>query len=407
MPLSDITIRKARPTDKVQRLFDGGGLYLEITPAGSKLWRQKYRHGGKEKRLAHGPYPEVSLAQARERREAARRLLANGVDPAQHKKAEKAAGVERAANSFEVVAREWLSRRGWVPSYASKVAAWLDNDVFPYIGDRPISELTAPEFLRVGRRIEERGAIESAHRILQNCGQVMRYAIATGRAERNPVADLKGALAPAQEKHHAAIIDPEGVGALLRAIDGYKGGQVTRLALQLAPLVFVRPGELRQAEWSEIDLDAAEWNIPAHKMKMRQPHLVPLSKQAIEILTELQPLTGHFQYVFPGGRSPKRPMSDNGLTAALRRMGYEQGSMTVHGFRAMARTLLDEELKFRPDYIEHQLAHAVRDPNGRAYNRTSHLAERRKMMQAWADYLDRRRADTGKVLEFKKSGSSR
>lgn len=407
MPLTDVAIRKAPPTDKTQRLFDGGGLYLEITPGGSKLWRQKYRYAGKEKRLAHGTYPEVSLAIARERREAARKLLANGIDPGQHKQAEKAAGMERAGNSFEVIAREWLARRDWVPAYLSKVTAWLENDVFPYIGGRPVAEITAPEFLRVGRRIEERGAIESAHRVMQNCGQVMRYAIATGRADRNPVADLKGALSPAPENHHAAIIEPAEVGALLRAIDAYKGSHATRCALQLAPLVFVRPGELRQAEWAEIDLDAAEWNIPAHKMKMRQPHLVPLSTQAIAILKELQPLTGHFQYVFPGGRSPKRPMSDNALTGALRRMGYEQGTMTAHGFRAIARTLLDEELNFRPDYIEHQLAHAVKDPNGRAYNRTSHLAERRKMMQAWADYLDRRRTDTGKVLEFKKSGTSR
>ncbi|TDK23428.1 DUF4102 domain-containing protein [Luteimonas aestuarii] len=407
MPLTDTALRKAKPTDKTQKLFDGGGLFLEITPAGGKRWRQKYRFAGKEKLLAHGTYPDVTLAEARERREKARKLLANGVDPGQHRQAEKAAGVERAANSFEVVAREWLAKRDWVPNYLGKVTAWLEGDVFPYIGSRPVADLTAPEFLRVGRRIEDRGAIESAHRVLQNCGQIMRYAIATGRADRNPVADLKGALAPAPEKHHAAIVDPEGVGALLRAIDGYKGGHVTRCALQLAPMFFVRPGELRQAEWSEIDLEAAEWNIPAHKMKMRQPHLVPLSKQAVAILEELQPLTGRFQYVFPGGRSPKRPMSENALTAALRRMGYEQGSMTVHGFRAMARTLLDEVLHYRPDYIEHQLAHAVKDPNGRAYNRTSHLAERRKMMQAWSDYLDRRREDTGKVLEFKRSGTRR
>lgn len=407
MPLSDLVIRKAKATDKTQRLFDGGGLYLEVTPAGGKLWRQKYRIAGKEKRLAHGTYPEVTLALARERRDAARRLLASGVDPGEHRRAEKIAGADRAANSFEVVAREWLGKRDWVASYKVKVEAWLDNDVFPWIGSRPIAEITAPEFLRVVRRIEARGAVESAHRVLQNCGQVMRYAIATGRADRNPVTDLKGALAPPVERHHAAITDLDGIGALLRAIDGYKGSHATRCALQLAPLVFVRPGELRQAEWAEIDLDAAEWNIPATKMKMRQPHLVPLSKQAVAILEEMQPLSGRFQYVFPGGRSPKRPMSDNGLTAALRRMGYEKGTMTVHGFRAMARTVLDEVLHYRPDYIEHQLAHAVKDPNGRAYNRTSHLPERRKMMQAWADYLDRRRADTGKVLEFKKSGTRR
>ena len=407
MPLSDVAIRKAKATDKVQRLFDGFGLYLEVTPAGSKLWRQKYRFGGKEKRLAHGSYPTVTLAEARERRDEARKLLSKGLDPADHRRAARAAAEDRAGNSFEVIAREWLGKQTWVPHYRTKVEAWFQNDIFPWIGGRPVAEVTAPEFLRCARRMESRGAIESAHRMLQNCGQVMRYAIATGRADRNPVADLKGALAPTPEKHHAAIVDPEGIGALLRAIDGYKGSHVTRCALQLAPLLFVRPGELRQAEWAEIDLEAAEWNIPASKMKMRQPHLVPLSRQAIAILEELQPLTSRSQYVFPGGRSSKRPMSENALTAALRRMGYEQGTMTVHGFRAMARTILDEVLHYRPDYIEHQLAHAVKDPNGRAYNRTSHLPERRKMMQAWADYLDRRRADTGKVLEFKKSGSRR
>ncbi len=407
MPLSDLVIRKAKATDKAQRLFDGGGLYLEVTPAGGKLWRQKYRFAGKEKRLAHGAYPEVTLVAARERRDAARRLLASGVDPGEHRRAEKVAGADRAANSFEVVAREWLGKRDWVESYKVKVEAWLDNDVFPWIGSRPIAELTAPEFLRVVRRIEARGAVESAHRVLQNCGQVMRYAIATGRGDRNPVTDLKGALAAPPERHHAAITDVDSIGALLRAIDGYKGGHVTRCALQLAPLVFVRPGELRQAEWAEIDLDTAEWNIPAAKMKMRQPHLVPLSRQAVAILEELQPLTGRSTYVFPGVRSPKRPMSNNAINAALRRMGFDKETMTGHGFRAMARTVLDEVLHFRPDYIEHQLAHTVKDPNGRAYNRTAHLAERRKMMQSWADYLDRKKADTGKVLEFKKSGSRR
>lgn len=405
MPLSDTAIRKAKPADKVQRLFDGGGLYLEITPAGGKLWRQKYRFAGKEKRLAHGTYPDVSLAQARERRDAARKLLAAGVDPGEHRKAERAAGEERAANSFEVVAREWLSKRDWVPGYTSKVTAWMENDVFPWIGGRAIADLTAPDFLKAARRIEDRGAIESAHRIMQNCGQVMRYAIATGRALHNPVADLRGALAPPPERHHAAITDTADIGGLLRAIDGYKGSLITRIAMQVSPLVFVRPGELRQAEWNEIDLDAAEWNIPAHKMKMRQAHLVPLSRQAIALLEEIHPLTNRSQYVFPGGRSTKRPMSNNAINAALRRMGFDKDTMTAHGFRAMARTVLDEVLHFRPDYIEHQLAHAVRDPNGRAYNRTSHLPERRKMMQAWADYLDTLKADTGTVLAFrKKSG---
>lgn len=409
MPLSDTAIRKAKPTDKAQKLTDGGGLYLLLKPDGARWWRWDYRRPvtGKRNTLSLGTYPDTGLADARERRDSARKLLAAGVDPGDHRKAEKAAGVERAANSFEVVAREWLGKRDWVASYSVKVTAWMENDVFPWIGGRPVAELSAPEFLSVARRIEGRGAIESAHRILQNCGQVMRYAIATGRAERNPVADLKGALPPAPERHHAAITDTAAIGGLLRAIEGYSGTLGTKCALRLAPLVFLRPGELRNAEWSEFDLDAAEWNIPAHKMKMREPHLVPLSSQAVEILRELQPLTGRGQYVFPGGRSPKRPMSNNAINAALRRMGFDKDTMTGHGFRAMARTVLDETLGFRPDYIEHQLAHAVRDPNGRAYNRTAHLAERRKMMQGWADYLDKLRKG-GTVIPLRKvSGENR
>lgn len=334
MPLSDVAIRKAKPAEKTQRFFDGGGLYLEVSPAGSKLWRWKYRYAGKEKRLALGVYPEVSLADARRLQGVARALLRIGVDPGHHRKAEKAARTERAGNSFEVVAREWLSKRDWVDAYKVKVTAWMDKDVFPYIGGRPVAELSAPEFLRVARRIEERGAVESAHRVMQNCGQVMRYAIATGRADRNPVADLKGALASAPERHHAAITDPEALGGLLRAIDGYTGDAVTRAALKLSALLFVRPGELRHAEWTEIDLDGAEWNIPAGKMKMRQPHLVPLCTQAVDILRDLQPLSGRGQYVFPGGRSPRRPMSNNAINAALRRMGYGTDAMTAHGFRA-------------------------------------------------------------------------
>jgi integrase len=372
-----------------------------VSPAGGKLWRWKYRINGKEKRLAIGIYPDTGLADARDKRDAARKLLAAGIDPGEHRKAEKAAGEERAANSFEVVAREWLGKQTWVGHYRVKVEAWMANDVYPYIGGRPVAELAAPEFLRVGRRMEERGAIESAHRILQTCGQVMRYAIATGRADRNPVADLKGAIASPAERHHAAITDPAVLGGLLRAIEGYTGDVTTRAALKLSALLFVRPGELRHAEWSEIDLDAGEWNIPAGKMKMRQPHLVPLCEQAVAILRELQPLTGRGQYVFPGGRSPRRPMSNNAINAALRRMGYGTDAMTAHGFRATARTILDEVLGYRPDFIEHQLAHAVKDPNGRAYNRTAHLPERRKMMQGWADYLDALRAG-GDVVPFKR-----
>lgn len=406
-PLSDTTIRRAKAPAKDEspvRLRDGGGLYLEIPPEGAKRWRLDYRRPvtGKRNTISLGTYPEVSLADARSRQGEARKLLAAGIDPGEHRKAERAAGVERAANSFEVVTREWLGKQSWVEKYRVKVAAWMEKDVFPWIGGRPVAEVTAPEFLRVLRRVEERGAVESAHRIMQNCGQVMRYAIATGRAERNPVADLKGALAPPAQRHHAAITDPKQLGGLLRAIDDYSGDAITRAALRLAALVFVRPGELRHAEWTEVDLEKAEWNIPAHKMKMREPHLVPLSSQAVELLRELKPLTGHRQYVFTSGRSPKRPLSDNAITAALRRMGFDKATMTGHGFRATARTLLDEVLGWRPDLIEHQLAHAVRDPNGRAYNRTSHLPERRKMMQAWADYLDGLRADTsGAIIHFK------
>ncbi|MBP8270495.1 MAG: integrase arm-type DNA-binding domain-containing protein [Sphaerotilus sp.] len=398
MALTDTALRKAKPGDKPQKLADGGGLYLLLKPTGAKWWRWDYRRpvSGKRNTLSLGTYPDVSLALARERRDEARRLLAQGVDPGETRKAEKAAGEQRAANSFEVVAREWLAKQSWVPGYISKVTAWMANDVFPYIGSRPIASLSAPDFLSVGRRIEERGAVESAHRILQNCSQVMRYAIATGRAERNPVPDLKGALTRPPKRHFASIVDPKQVGALLRAIDGYAGSPEVRAALKLAPLVFVRPGELRQAEWTELDLDAEDadhqpvpfWDIPGSRMKMREPHLVPLAPQAAAILRELQPLTGRGRYVFPSARSPKRPMSNNAVNAALRRMGFDSDTMTGHGFRATARTILDEVLGFRPDWIEHQLAHAVRDPNGRAYNRTAHLADRRKMMLAWANYLD-------------------
>jgi integrase len=397
--LTDTAIRKAKPADKSQRIFDGGGLYLEISPAGGKWWRLKYRFGGKEKRLSLGTYPDTGLADARAKRDAARKLLAAGVDPSEQRKAEKAAGEERATNSFEVIAREWMGRQTWVDDYRVKLESRMANDVFPYIGKRPAAELSAPEFLQVGRRIEERGAVESAHRALQVCGQVMRYAIATGRADRNPVTDLRGALASPQVQHHAAITDPRELGGLLRAIEGYSGDPTTRAALKLSALLFVRPGELRHAEWAEFDLDAGEWNIPAGKMKMRQPHLVPLCDQVVAILRELHQLTGRGEYVFPGGRSPRRPMSNNAINAALRRMGYGTDTMTAHGFRATARTILDEVLGYRVDYIEHQLAHAVKDPNGRAYNRTAHLPERRKMMQAWADYLDSLRLGA-KIVRF-------
>lgn len=395
-PLTDAAVRRAKPADKPVRMFDGGGLYLEIAPSGGKYWRQKYRFDGKEKRLAHGVYPDVSLAEARRRRDEARAVLASGIDPGAQRRAVAAA--RAGADTFEVIAREWLSGRPWVPGYRKKVEAWFANDVFPGVGGTPAADLQAPDFLAVVRRIEARGAIESAHRILQNCGQVMRYAIATGRASRNPCADLRGALQPAPERHHAAITEPAELGPLLRAIDGYSGTHAVRCALQLAPLVFLRPVELRTGEWSEIDVGAARWNIPAVKMKMRQPHVVPLSRQALAILEELRPVTGDGRYLFPGLRTASRPMSENTVNAALRRLGFDSDTMTGHGFRATARTILDEVLGFRPDWIEHQLAHAVRDPNGRAYNRTAHLKDRARMMQAWADYLDKLRR--GNVVDF-------
>jgi len=389
MALTDTKIRSIKPSEKSVKLFDGDGLFLLVTPQGGKLWRLKYRHGGKEKLLSLGKYPGTGLADARKKREEARKLLENDIDPGAVKKAQKQAQTEE-TETFEVIAREWHAKfsSSWAATHAAGIMGRLERDLFPWIGSRPVSEITPPELLAVIRRAESRGTLETAHRIRTIAGQVFRYAVATGRAERDPAADLKGALPPKNAKHHAAIIDPKEVGALLRAIDGYTGHFVVKCALRLAPLVFVRPGELRHAEWAEIDLNEMIWNIPAKKMKMNEPHLVPLSRQAVGILRELQPLTGSGRYVFPSGRTFARPMSNNAVNAALRRMGYGKEEMTGHGFRAMARTILDEVLQVRPDFIEHQLAHAVRDPNGRAYNRTAHLEARKKMMQTWADYLD-------------------
>jgi len=389
MPLSDTQIRKAKPAEKTQRLFDGSGLYLEISPKGGKWWRLKYRFGGKEKRLSLGVYPDVSLKDARERRDDSRKLLANSIDPGENRKAKKAAKVERATNSFEVIAREWYAKHSpnWSASHGDRIIRRLERDIFPWIGGKPIADITAPQLLEVIRRIEQRGALETAHRALGNCGQVFRYAVATGRAERDPSGDLRGALPPVKGTHFASVTGPKQVSEVLRALDGYEGTLTVRCALRLAPLVFVRPGELRHAKWADIDLDAAEWRYIVTKTDTQ--HIVPLSRQAIEILEELYPLTGRGYYVFPSARSTSRPMSDNAILAAMRRMGIAKEEMSGHGFRAMARTILDEVLSFRPDFIEHQLAHAVRDPNGRAYNRTAHLPERHKMMQDWADYLDK------------------
>ena len=392
MALSDLAIKTAKPGAKPIRLSDSGGLYLEIAPSGGKLWRLKYRFGGKEKRLALGKYPEVGLKDARERRDEARKLLANEVDPGENRKQQKAAKAERAANSFEAVAREWIAKNTptWATTHTSKIVRRLEMYVFPWLGGRPIAEITAPELLAMARRIEGKGAIETAHRAMQNCGQVFRYAVATGRAERDPTGDLRGALQPVKSTHMAAVTEPRKVAELLRTFDTYQGTLTVRCALQLAPLVFVRPGELRQAEWKDIDLDAAEWRYIASKKG--NAHIVPLAHQAVAILQEVKALTGEGRYVFPSARTSERPMSDNAILAAMRRLGIAKDEMSGHGFRAMARTILDEVLGFRPDLIEHQLAHAVRDPNGRAYNRTAHLPERRKMMQAWADYLDKLKA---------------
>lgn len=394
MPLTDTAIRSTKAASKPAKLFDEKGLFLLVTPTGGKWWRFKYRYQGKEKLLSLGTYPEVSLRQARDARDDARQQLRAGIDPGAARKAMKAAQAED-VSSFEVIAREWFARfePTWAPGHSRTIMRRLERDAFPWIGKRPIAEITPPELLATIRRIESRGALETAHRVLQICGQVFRYAIVTGRATANPAGDLRGALPPAKEKHHATITDPKAIGELLRAIEGYQGTFTTLCALKLAPLVFLRPGELRQAEWAEFDLDKALWQIPAKRMKIKDQgdHIVPLSNQALAILRELQPLTGSGRYVFAGARSATRPMSENTVNAALRRLGYTSDQQTGHGFRATARTILDEELKFRPDYIEHQLAHAVRDPHGRAYNRTAHLAERRRMMQAWADYLDRLR----------------
>jgi integrase len=392
MPLTTAEIRNAKPGQKAKRLFDEKGLYLEVSPSGGKWWRLKYRFAGKEKRLSLGVFPDVGLMDARDLRDEARKLLRGGVDPSENRKATKSAQTDRTANRFEIVAREWFAKysTGWAESHSGKVLRRLERDIFPWIGGRPIAEVTARELLTVLRRIEGRGAVDTSHRALWNCGQVFRYGISTGRCDRDVSADLRGALAPVNGGHFAATTEPEELARILRAMDAYEGMLTVRCALRLAPLLFVRPGELRAAEWRDIDLDDAEWRYVVTKTKT--PHIVPLSRQALEILRELQPLTGKGRFVFPGARSNKRPMSDNAILAALRRMEIGKEEMSGHGFRAAARTILDEVMKVRVDLIEHQLAHAVKDPNGRAYNRTSHLPERRKMMQQWADYLDKLKA---------------
>lgn len=409
MALTDPKIKQAQAREKPYRLSDAKGLYVEIQPSGSKYWRLKYRIAGKEKRLALGVYPKVTLKQARKACDLAKDQLEQGIDPSQAKKARKIEQAQAQANNFEAIAREWHLQQAkkWSESYAVKVLRSIERDLFPHLGTLPLDHITPPQLLAVFRRVEARGAAESAHRLKQTTGQVFRYAVATGRAQRDITPDLKGALATPKKNHFPAITEPAKVGRLLNMLDAYQGTATVRAALKLAPLVFVRPKELRQAEWQEIDLEAAEWKIPAEKMKMGVDHIVPLSLQAVEVLEQQRLLTGNWQYVFPSARSPRRPMSDNAILSAFRNMGISKEEMTGHGFRAMARTILDEVLGERVELIEHQLAHAVKDSLGRAYNRTTHLPKRKEMMQRWADYLDGLRvaANSNTVLigEFRAS----
>nr|WP_320166531.1 integrase arm-type DNA-binding domain-containing protein [uncultured Methylophaga sp.] len=395
MALTDIKVKKAKggitpdgkETTKRYKMGDTRGLYLEVSPNGGKWWRLKYRFEGKERRLSLGVYPDVSLKDARERREEFRRQIANGIDPAEVRKEEKEIAADK--NCFETIAREWHQKFSatWTDDHAARTLTRIQNDVFPWLGKRNIGEITAPDLLVVLRRVENRGALETAHRINQICGQVFRYAIATGRADRDISADLKGALPPTRVKHHSSITEPKAIGELLRAINSYSGSFITAIALKLSPLLFVRPGELRQAEWSEIDFENNEWRIPAEKMKMRELHIVPLSVQAVQLIKELQPLTGKGKYLFPSNRTATRPMSNNTINASLRRLGYTKEEMTAHGFRSMASTILNEQ-GWNRDAIERQLAHSERDGVRAAYNYAQYLPERKKMMQSWADYLD-------------------
>lgn len=392
MPLTDTAIKKAKPGAKPSKMADGGGLYLLIHPNGGKYWRMDYRFGGKRKTLSIGVYPDVSLVDARNRHGQARKLLANNTDPSSVKQEQKAKVAALSEHSFEVVAREWFVRHApnWKENHSSKIIARLEKDVFPWIGNRPISEISAPALLATIRRIESRGALETAHRALACCGQVFRYAVATGRAESDPTGDLRGALPPVRkDKHFAAITEPKRVGELMRDIDGYQGSFIVKCAFKLSPLLFVRPGELRQMEWKDLNLDAAEWVY--HVSKTDTMHIVPLASQAVAVLREIEPLTGHGKYVFHGERDHDRPMSDNAIRSALRRMGWTNDEMTPHGFRAMASTILDN-MGYKQEWLERQLAHEEANKVKAAYKRDAwrmYLPERVAMMQAWADYLDK------------------
>lgn len=401
-PLNDLTVRTAKPASKAYKLFDGGGLYVEVKPTGSKLWRLKFQHAGKESRLSFGPYPVVSIAQARRMRDEAKAELATGKSPVVAKKARKAEEMALTEHTFGAVFERWYkSQKGnWSKKYGDKLHAMMEKNVIPWLGKRPIIAIEPPDVLKVIRRIEENGFNETAHRALQRTGQVMKFAVSEGIINRDPSADIKGALSPVKTQHMPSVTDPESVAQLIRKFADARGTTTVRCALNLAPLVFTRPGELRQAKWKDIDLDAGVWSIPAGVMKMREPHVVPLSTQAKAILEEMKPLSSHLEHVFPGARDPKKPMSEAAINAALRRLGIDtKTQLTGHGFRAMARTILHERLGFDPDWIEAQLAHKTQSSLGEAYNRTRFIAQRAPMMQAWADYLDKLKAGEAPVAE--------
>ena len=409
MALTDTFVRQAKHSGRPagDKHGDGLGLFLHVTAAG-KYWRMAYRFAGKQKLLALGVYPAVTLAQARKRRDEARAQLAGGADPSEAKREAKAARAAAAANTFELVAREYhkVKASGWSQKYGDKWLSGMERYLFPALGRRPIASVTARQMLDVLRLVEKRGILDTAHTLRQNAGQVFRYAVQTERCERSPVADLSDALQPLTVTHMAAVTDPKQVGELLRAMDAYTGHPATRAALQLSALLFQRPGNIRQMEWAWLDLDAAMLTIPAQAMKRRKaqkingrPHYVPLAPQAVAVLRELHPLTGHGRYVFPSLLTGERPMSDNTVNTALRRMGYSRDEMTAHGFRAMARTVLGEQLDADAEVIEAQLAHGKSGPLGAAYDRTSYIVQRRQLMEQWADYLDKLRAGA-KVIRF-------
>jgi len=390
MSLNDTICKTSKPKDKPYKLSDEKGMFLSIRPNGSKYWQMKYRFAGREKLLSLGTYPEVKLGEARDQRDEARKLLREDIDPSTIRRENRLALATASENTFEAIAREWHTKNlhTWAEEYGQTILNRLEANIFPWIGKTPIKDVNPQQLLSALRRVEGKGHRETAHRILQKCSCIFRYAIATLRADRDPAADLKGAIPPPEKGHLAAITNPKEIKILLQNIDGYHGDVITRCALKLAALVFVRPNELRHAEWVEMDFKHKEWRIPAEKMKMPYPHIVPLSTQASKILKDIQPLTGKLKYIFPGIRSKQRPMSENTVLAALRRLGYTTDEMTGHGFRSMASTILNEQ-GWNPDAIERQLAHRERNKVRAAYNYAQYLEERHEMMQAWADYLDR------------------